>query len=84
MPLLIFDVLNGQTTSAVNESLRKNNIIVIHIPNNHTNLLKHLDISVNKSAKCCLSGKYLDWYVEKVLQQLNRGVEAHNVKVVVR
>ena len=41
----------------------------------------HFDISVNKSAKCFNSDKYQDWYVEKVLQQLNRGVAAHDVKV---
>ena len=81
---MIFDVFKGQTTSAVNELLRKNNIIVIHVPNNHTNLFQPLDISVNKSAKCYLAEKYQNWYAEKVLQQLNRGVVAHDVKVDVR
>ena len=44
---------------------------MIHIPNNHTNLFQPLD-------------KYQDWYAEKVLQQLNRGVAAHDVKVDVK
>ena len=66
--LLIFDVFKGQTTSAVNELLVKNNMIVIRVPNNHTNLFQPLDISVNKSAKCYLAGKYQDWYADKVLQ----------------
>ena len=79
--LLIFDVFKGQTTSAMNELLRKNNIIVIHVPNNHTNLFQPLDISVNKSAKCYLAEKYQNWYAEKVLQQLNRGVVGHDVEV---
>lgn len=82
--LLIFDVFKGQTTSAVNELLRNNNIVVIHVPNNHTNLFQPLDISVNKSAKCYIAEKYQDWYAEKVLDQLNNGVNAHDIKVDVR
>ena len=79
--LLIFDVFKGQTMSAVNDLLKKNDIIVIHVPNNHTNPFQPLDISMNKSAKCFTADKYQDWYAEKVLQQLNRGVAAHDVKV---
>ena len=82
--LLIFDVFKGQTTSAVNDLLKKNDIIAIHVPNNHTNLFQPLDISVNKSAKCFIADKYQDWYAENVLQQLNRVVAAHDVKVVVK
>ena len=82
--LLIFDVFKGQTTSAVNDLLKKNDIIAIHVPNNHTNLFQPLDISVNKNAKCFIADKYQDWYAEKVLQQLNRGVAAHDAKVDVK
>ena len=82
--LLVFDVFKGQTTSAVNELLLNNNIIVIHVPNNHTNLFQPLDISVNKSAKCFITEKYQDWYAEQVVEQLNKGVAAHDVKVDVR
>ena len=78
--LLIFGVFKGQTKSAVNDLLKKNDIIAIHIPNSRTNLFQLLDISVNKSAKCFID-KYQDWYAEKVLQQLNRVVAAHDVKV---
>ena len=82
--LLIFDVFKGQTTSAVNDLLKKNDTIAIRVPNNHTNLYQPLDISLNKSAKCFIADKYQDWYAEKVLQQLNRGVAAHDVKVDVK
>ena len=82
--MLIFDVFKGQTTSAVNDLLHENNIIVIHVPNNHTNLFQPLDVSVNKSAKCFIAAKYQDWYAERILNQLKRGVNAHNVKVDVR
>ena len=61
----------------------ENNIIIIHVPNNHTNLFRPFDISFNKSAKCYLSTKYQDWYAEKVLEQLNRGINAHNIKTAI-
>ena len=80
--LLIFDVFKGQT-SAVNNLLKKNDIIVIHVPNNHTNLFQPLDISVNKSAKCSIADKFQNRYAE-VFQQLNTGVTAHDFKVVVK
>ena len=63
---------------------QENNIIIIHVPNNHTNLFRPFDISFNKSAKCYLSTKYQDWYAEKVLEQLNRGINAHDVKTGIR
>ena len=79
--LLIFDVFKGQTTSVVNELLRKIDLVITHVSNNYKNLFQPLDISVNKGVKCYLSGKYQDWYTEKVLEQLNRGVNTHDVKV---
>ena len=82
--LLIFDVFKGQTTSAVNDLLKKNNIIFIHVPNNHTNLFQPLNISVNKSAKAFIVGKYQDWYAEKVQEQLLKGVNPHDIKVDVK
>ena len=42
--LLILDVFMGQTTTAANELLQKNDIAVIHLPNNHTNLFQPPDV----------------------------------------
>ena len=82
--LLIFDVFKEQATSAVNDWLKKNDIIAIYVTNNHTNLFQPLGISVNKSAKCFIADKYQDWYAEKCLQQLSRDVAAHVVKMGVK
>lgn len=82
--LLIFDVFKGQTTSAVNDLLKNNNIVFIHVPNNHTNLFQPLDISVNKSAKAFIAEKYQDWYAMKVQEQLRKGVNPHDIKVDVK
>ena len=76
--------LKGRQRVLYKYLLKKNDIIAIHVPNNHTSLFQRLDISVNKSAKCFIADKYQDWYAENVLQQLNRVVAAHDVKVVVK
>ena len=76
--------LKGRQRVLYKYLLKKNDIIAIHVPNNHTSLFQRLDISVNKSAKCFIADKYQDWYAEKVLQQLNRSVAVHNVKVDVK
>ena len=67
--LLIFDVFKAQTTLAINDLLKDNNCIVQHVSNNHTNLFQALDISVNKSAKSFISGKYQEWYASEVTSQ---------------
>ena len=66
--LLILDVFMGQTKNAANELLQKNDIAVIHLPNNHTNLFQPLDVSVNKRAKCYLSSRYQCLLAENVLE----------------
>ena len=76
--------LKGRQRVLYKYLLKKNDIIAIHVPNNHTSLFQRLDISVNKSAKCFIADKYQDWYAENVLQQLNRVAPAHDVKVVVK
>ena len=66
--LLILDVFMGQTKNAANELLQKNDIAVIHLPNNHTNLFQPLDVSVNKRTKCYLSSRYQCLLAENVLE----------------
>lgn len=56
-----FHVFKGQPRSTVNELIRKNDIVVIHVPDKHTNALQTLDILVNNSPKCYLS---VSWAIE--------------------
>ena len=70
--LLIFDVFKGQTTSVVNELLQKNDVVVIYVPKNNTNVFLPLDISVNKSVKCYLSSKYQDWHGDKGIRAVEQ------------
>ena len=82
--LLIFDVFKRQTTSAVNELLKKTTLSSFMYATTTTNLFQSLDISVNKSAKAFIAGKDQDWYAEKVQEQLLKGVNPHNIKVDVK
>lgn len=49
--LLIFDNFKGQCTEALLKLLDVENINVVLIPDNCTDLLQPLDLSVNKAAK---------------------------------
>jgi len=49
--LAIFDVIKGQTTDAVYQMLRDNNIYVINIPANCKDKLQPMDLSINKTLK---------------------------------
>ena len=66
------DAFKGQTISAVTDLSQKYNYIVIYVPNNHANVFRPLDISVNKSAKCFLTDKCRDWYAYEVSKQLKQ------------
>ena len=79
--LLIIDLFKGLTTSAVNDLLKKNDIIAIYVINNHTNLFQPLDVSMNKSIKCPIAEKYQDWHAENVLQELKEVLQLMMLKV---
>ena len=71
-----------KATDSVNELLQKRDCVFVQGFNNYTNLFQPLDVSVNKSTKCYIVGRLKDWCTEKVLKQLNHGVQTHDVKVV--
>ena len=56
----------------VNELLQKNDVVVIYVPKNNTNVFLPLDISVNKSVKCYLSSKYQDWHGDKGIRAVEQ------------
>ncbi len=64
--LAIFDVFKGQQTESVLEMLEANNILVVSVPANCTDRLQPMDLSVNKSAKDFMRGKFRDWYSDQV------------------
>ena len=49
--MVIFDPFKGQTTTSFSDTLEENNILVVEIPPNCTDLLQPLDLAVKKPLK---------------------------------
>lgn len=81
--LLIFDVFEYRfwITNTLNQLFQRNNCIFIRVSSSHTHFFQPLDISLNKSAKSYIAGRYQNWYAYKVFGQLNRDDQAHDVNV---
>ena len=70
--LVIFDKFKGQCTDAVMQVLSNNNVYVVIVPAACTDRLQSLDLSVNKSAKEFLRGRFHEWYSQKIFEQLQQ------------
>ena len=56
----------------------------MHVPNNCTDLLQPLDLSVNKPFKDKLQSKFSEWYTQEVSKQLEAGTQVEEVHVDMR
>ena len=72
--LVLFDVFKGQCTSKVLKMLKDDDILYVTVPNNCTDRLQPLDLSVNKLAKDFLQERFQQWYRAETCQQLDRCV----------
>ena len=71
LAILTFSRVNKQT---VLKLLEENNVLV-SVPANCTNRLQPMDLSVNRSVKEFVRGRFRDWYSKQVQQQLSKGKE---------
>ena len=71
--IVIFDRFKGQCTPRILSLLASNNIYIAIVPGNCTDRLQPLDVSVNKSVKEYLRGKFQAWYSEQIRSLLNSG-----------
>ena len=71
--LVILDEFKGQTTHAVLNLLKQNNIEYVIVPLNCTDRLQPLDVSINKPAKDFLREQFQSWYAEQIVSQKNNG-----------
>ena len=73
--LLIMDVLKGQMTDAVKETLKKNHVILQKVPANLTYSFQPLDVQggPNGYAKRFMKDKFTVWYSDKVQRQMDTG-----------
>ena len=72
---MIFDRFKTQCTDTVLGILEENNILVALVPANCTDKLQPLDVSVNKSVKEFLCGRFHEWYASEVANQLQSSKE---------
>ena len=79
--LLIYDVFATHQMESVLLKLEENNIVVIFIPPNCTDLLQPLDISVNKPLKAEIKRRFVNWYSDEVKAQLDNEISIQEVKV---
>ena len=73
--LAIFDVFKGQCTENVFQLLEENNILYVIVPNNCTDVLQPLDLSINKPAKHFMKSKFQEWYGNIICKQLEDQVD---------
>ena len=53
-------------TTAVHESYKENNILVVNVPGNMTKYYQPLNLTVNGCEKPYLKNKFNSWYSEQV------------------
>ena len=81
MAVMIFDTFKGHTGSEMESFLLENNIISVIIPNNCTDVLQPLDLSLNKPRKDHLRSKFQSWYSEQVSKQMDNGKQPEDIEV---
>ena len=64
--LVIFDEFKSQVTDDLYNMLDSNNIQVVKVPPNCTDLLQPMDLNINKLVKDFLWDKFQKWYSEEV------------------
>ena len=79
--LLVMDVFTGQMTEPVKEKLRANNILLVRVPANMTNLFQPLDLTVNGSVKALMKQKFTLWYSQEISKALNEGVPLDDIEI---
>ena len=63
----------GQTTQKVLSLLEECHLMYVIVPPNCTDRLQPLDVSVNRSAKHFIRGKFESWYADRIMAQQGNG-----------
>ena len=79
--LLIYDVLQVQTTYKFLDVLKDNNILSTKIPPNMTHVFQLLDLTVNKFAKDFKKRMFSTWLSRQISLGLENGVELDDIEV---
>ena len=84
MALLIEDIFKRQDNAAVANLCVDNNCVEVILPHNLTNKFQSLDITVNKPGKCFISKTFSKWFVEQVVNVLNKDKNPADVCVTLK
>ena len=68
--ILIMDVFRGHMTAPLLDLLKKNHILV-EVPNNMTNLLQPLDLTVNSWAKTFMKETFGQWFALQIRERFS-------------
>ena len=79
--LIIMDVFKRQTTDAVQNLLKKNNIFFTKVPAKMTNLFQPLNLTVNGYAKSYLKKLFTEWFEKQITDGVNRGKDPGSIEV---
>ena len=80
--LLVMDVFKAHRCEEVLQKLEESNVIVIFVPPNCTDQLQPLDLSVNKPIKAQMRKCFINWYFDKVAEQMKSGKSPDTINVV--
>ena len=79
--LVIYDVFKGRMGEAVQSLLEDNKIFHVTVPNNCSDILQPLHLSVNKPFKDKLRKGFSEWYAEEITRQLENGTQVDCVNI---
>ena len=74
------DVFKGQTTDAVQNLLKKNNIFLKNVPANMTYLFQPLDLTVKGYAKSYLKKLFTKWFAKQITDGVNSGKDSGSIE----
>lgn len=75
------DVFKGQTTTAVQDLLKKNNIYFTKVPANMIHLYQPLDLTVNSYSKSFMKRHFTEWYAKQISDGINAGKDPVDIEV---
>ena len=70
--LIVMDTFKGQDNTEIKALSLKNDCKLLIVPQNMTNKLQPLDISINQKAKKFISHKFNKWYADRVSELLKK------------
>ena len=79
--LLIINVFSGQVTKPVIDKMTENNIKLVKVPANMTQLFQPSDLTINGAAKAYMKKRFTEWYSRCIIQELDSGKGVDNIDI---